>query len=83
MIKLGDKVKCKYTGLIGVAVGRTEFINGCIQYLVAPKATKVGILPDEIGIDETALEVIKPRRQKPKRKPAGGPNTMGRRTRRY
>ena len=31
-IKLGDKVRCKITGFIGIAVVRSEFLNVCIQW---------------------------------------------------
>jgi len=39
-IELGDKVRCIHTGFIGIAVARTEFINGCIQFNVLPKGDK-------------------------------------------
>jgi len=58
MVELGDKVRDKYSGLVGIAVVRSEFINGCIQFEVQPKAVKDGKLPESIGIDEGALEVI-------------------------
>ena len=60
-ICLGDKVKCKYTGYEGIAVAKTEFINGCIQFSVAQKYDKKnpgGELIQEIGIDEQSLEII-------------------------
>lgn len=59
-IKLGDKVRDKITGYTGIAVARTEFINGCIQYTVARKL-KNGQDLNPIGepsIDEMCLEVI-------------------------
>jgi hypothetical protein len=31
-IKLGDYVRDKLTGFKGVAVARTEFVNGCVQF---------------------------------------------------
>lgn len=58
-IMLGDTVKCVHTGFEGVAVARTEFINGCVQFLVAPKVGKDNKVTDEIGIDEGSLKVIK------------------------
>ncbi len=67
-IELGDKVRCKYTKFVGVAVARTEFINGCIQYTVVPKVEKDNkYCLEEISIDEGALEVITPSK-KPKKK---------------
>jgi len=57
-IKLGDKVRCKYTGFTGTAVAITQFINGCIQIMVAPKVGKDNKLPEDIGIDSQSLIVI-------------------------
>ena len=62
MINLGDKVKCKLTGFTGVAVAKTEFINGCIQYTVVGQAGKDNKYPEEISIDEDSLEVIEKKR---------------------
>ena len=42
MINLGDKVKCKITGLTGTAVARCEFLNGCVQFKVQPRFVKDG-----------------------------------------
>ncbi len=75
-IELGDTVKCKYTGFKGVAVARTEYINGCIQIQVAPKVGKDNKYPEELAIDEGSLEVT----SKLKRKvdeDDGGPTRMG------
>ena len=78
MIKLGDKVKCKITGFTGIVVAKTEFLNGCIQYNVAPKVTKDNKYPEDINIDENSLEVINkkvpPRRRKSSN---GGASTKG------
>ena len=75
MIKLGDKVKCRYTGFTGVAVAKTEFINGCVQYEVAPKAGKDNKLPEPAGIDEESLIIVKTGKSN-KPKPTGGPNSI-------
>ncbi|MCH7851016.1 MAG: hypothetical protein IH845_05220, partial [Nanoarchaeota archaeon] len=47
------------TGFKGVAVSRTEFINGCIQFGVVTKVGKDGKFPEEVNMDEGSLEVIK------------------------
>ncbi len=39
-IKLGDKVKDLVTGFTGVVVSRIEYINGCVQFGIVPKADK-------------------------------------------
>ena len=36
-IKLEDHVKCRYTGIKGIVLTKTEFVNGCIQFGVAQK----------------------------------------------
>lgn len=36
-IKLGDEVEDNVTGLIGIAVSRVTFINGCVYYHVQPR----------------------------------------------
>jgi hypothetical protein len=57
MIKLGSKVRDKVSGVEGIATGRCEYLNGCIQYCVT---TKVG--KDNKGtspwIDEGQLVVV-------------------------
>jgi hypothetical protein len=73
MIELGDKVKCKHTGFTGIAVSRTEFINGCVQYGVVPKVTKENKYPDEMGIDEDSLEKVGVKKKTVKKKATGGP----------
>jgi len=82
MIKLGDKVKCKYTGFTGVTVAKTEFINGCVQYEVAPKVGKDNKINDSMGIDEESLLVIK-KASNVKSKPTGGPNSISKSMRGY
>jgi len=58
-IHLGDKVRDKVTGFTGIAVAKTEFINGCIQFNVAPKCEKSNKQIEELSFDENFLEVIK------------------------
>lgn len=60
-IKLGDKVRDNVSGFEGITVGRTLFLNGCIQYVIAGKVGKEGKFPIEgdPNIDETNLTVIK------------------------
>lgn len=61
-IKLGDEVEDLITGFKGIAVARTKFMNGCIQYTVACRMKKGDIEPPkELGyaIDEQSLKIIK------------------------
>lgn len=81
-IKLGDKVKDAYTGFIGIAVARTEWLYGCARITIAPdKTDKDGKIMDSATFDEPQVQLVKTRvpidtTKKPKsaRKP-GGPQS--------
>ena len=81
-IQLGDTVKDIHTGFTGVAVIKLIFINGCIQFEVAPKVNKKNELQESVGIDIQSLKVVK-RKTPPRKKPTGGPNTPSRKMRGY
>lgn len=72
-IELGQEVRCKITGFKGIAVARSVFINGCVQYNVAPKHQK-GKHPvdQEVSIDATSLELVKKPRKKIEKRDTGG-----------
>ena len=74
-IELGDKVRDKITGFTGIAVAKTEFLNGCIQFNVLPKQKEKDKMPEEIGIDVGSLEVINPKRIRIRKKDTGGAMT--------
>ena len=73
-IQLGDKVRCKITGFVGIAVARSEFINGCVQFNVLPKGDKNNKMPEDISIDEQSLELVI-KKKKRKQSYNGGPMT--------
>lgn len=56
-IKLGQKVKCKVTGIQGIVTAKCEYINGCVHYGVTPPSTD-GKYPDTSYIDYQQLEII-------------------------
>lgn len=61
-IKLGDEVKCKYTGVKGIVLSKSEFINGCTQFGITPKFNPKIALSEataEISIDSQSLIIIK------------------------
>lgn len=78
-IQLGDKVKCKHTGFTGIAVSRTEFINGCIQFCIVPKVEKDGKYLEEVCIDENSLVLVKAAKKEKisNEDDLGGPVTRG------
>lgn len=41
-IELGSEVKDRITGLTGIVVGRTEWLNGCKRITVQPQEIKDG-----------------------------------------
>ncbi len=53
-IKLGEKVKDNITGFDGVVTGRADYITGCRQYLVTPKAIK-SEFKSSVWLDEDRL----------------------------
>jgi len=59
-IKLGDQVQDLVSGYKGIAVMRTKFLNGCVQYTVVGKV-KEGTKPqeEEVSVDEASLKVLK------------------------
>lgn len=56
-LKLGQTMRDLTTGFTGVAINRTAFLNGTIQYNLQPRAVD-GKYPDAISIDENLLEVV-------------------------
>lgn len=75
MINLGDKVKDKVSGLEGIAIARTEYLNGCVQFNVTPKLTKGKTEIVTWSIDEEQLEVVG-KKIKVKKSPTGGPTRL-------
>lgn len=58
-MKLGQKLKDKVSGVAGIAVSRTEFINGCVRFAIQPPMNKKdNTLPPELWFDEKQLTVV-------------------------
>lgn len=70
MIKLGSKVRDKITGVAGIAIARTEWLNGCARITIQPQELKDGKPVDFTTVDEPQLEVLD----------ADDPATLGRKT---
>lgn len=80
-VELGDEVRDNITGLKGVAIGITRWLNGCIRVGVQPSGLKDGKPIEAQWIDEPQLKIVK--RQKvagPKEEP-GGPKPTPQRQR--
>lgn len=57
-IELGAQVKDRVTGLVGICVGRSEWLYGCRRYVVQPPELKDGKPVETTCFDEDALEVV-------------------------
>lgn len=58
VIKCGDKVRDKLTGLEGVVVSIRVLLNGCVQFGIQPKDAEGKTHPDSWFIDWQTLELL-------------------------
>jgi len=73
-IKLGDKVRDINTGFTGIAIAKTEFQNGCVQFCVSPPCGKdKSKMPEPVDLDIEQLEVVGKPKKKVISSPHGGP----------
>ena len=78
-INLGDRVRSKVTGIEGIAVGCTLYLNGCFHLAIQQKKKKNGDVPEVVWDNHILLEVIKKsaimkvRTEKPSEGPASDP----------
>lgn len=59
MVNLGDKVKDRITGQVGIAISRTEHINGCVRIGIQSPVGKDGKVPNPEYADIEQLEVMR------------------------
>jgi len=59
MINLGDEAKDTVSGFAGIAVSRTEYLNGCTRVCLQPPIGKDGKLPGYEAFDEPQLKIVK------------------------
>lgn len=57
-IKLGQKVKDTITGFEGIALGRTEWLYGCVRVTVQPQQLFEGKTIEPEVFDEPQLVVV-------------------------
>lgn len=85
-MQIGDKIRDRVNGFTGIAVGMTEYINGCRQFLLKPTKLKDDKPVEGQWIDEQHLEVVSEQElRNPFAAPvtaarAGGPDSTTRRT---
>jgi len=58
MAKLGDRVKDRISGFVGIAVGRSEYLYGCVRLSVASTEMKDGKPIETQWFDEDQCEVV-------------------------
>ena len=75
-VELGQKVRDKISGFEGIAVARTQHLNGCDRITIGPKVDKDGKLGDCETFDEPDIEVLEPAPTKTETdsEPPGGPH---------
>lgn len=60
IMKLGDKVKDTVTGFTGIAVSKTEWLNGCTRFGVQDQKVRGGKVGEIHYFDQPQLVVVKP-----------------------
>jgi hypothetical protein len=55
---LGTTMRDVITGLSGVVVGRVEYLTGCNQALLQPKAKDDGSFTESVWFDEQRLQAV-------------------------
>lgn len=72
-ITLGDEAKDTITGLTGVVVAITDWLNGCQRICIQPRELKDGKPVDNSVFDVEQIQVIKSVRHVEQRR-TGGPH---------
>lgn len=71
--QLGDVVKDKITSYKGMVVCRSEWIYGCIRYVLQSRKLKDGVPVQNHVCDEGSIELISPAGEVVPQAAAGGP----------
>ncbi len=53
-IVLGQRARDRITGYVGVVVGRTEWLNGCVRFGIQSELLKYGVPTETQWFDEAA-----------------------------
>lgn len=74
MIKLGDRVQDRISKFKGIVGAKSEYLNGCIRFLVEPEGlTSDGEPISSQWFDDVQLKLVKSAALSRKAKPVGGP----------
>lgn len=58
VVELGDQVRDKVTGFKGIVTGKAQYLTGCKQVMVTPRADESGKYVDACWLDVDRVEVI-------------------------
>lgn len=72
MIEVADEVQDRITGFKGIAIARTEWLNGCVRLTVQPQELKDGKPIDAQAFDEEQLALLEKGKGRAKA-PTGAP----------
>lgn len=57
-LELGNQIRCRVTGFLGIATARAEYLNGCTQLCLMPEIGKDKEMPKGQYIDIQQLEFV-------------------------
>jgi hypothetical protein len=75
-VSLGDKVKDKISGIQGVVIGISHWLNGCDTIGIRPRAGKDNKEVDCLWVDDIQVEVLHEGFFFEKEKKTGGPQPI-------
>lgn len=58
IIELGDRVRDRITGFAGIAIARTDWLNGCSRFGVQPEEMKDGKCVEVDWFDVDQIEIV-------------------------
>lgn len=58
MPQLGDRVREKVTGFVGIQTGETKFLNGCRRVQISPPVDRDGKHVDGVWFDIETVEIV-------------------------
>ena len=72
---LGKKIKDKVSGMEGMVVSITHFLNGCVRVSIQPPVDQDNKMQDERWFDYQQVELVEPKKVNVKPSRTGGPQT--------
>lgn len=74
-IRIGDRVKDSITSFTGIVTARTEWLNGCVRYLIQSEKLKDGKPIEPEWFDREQVILVKAVASKKSKTKPGGPKT--------